>query len=80
MFIQNTFQDVWLAKMVQNTEAAIGKSPSLLMENNYPLPLTRDAQCNILSKESAELLSSIASITDSDVIFSGVSIRVKAYE
>lgn len=80
MFNQCTVQDVWTVSTDTNSEST-GDWKVAFDVGNKKLILDIDsgAQCNILSKTSAEKFSSIAPITDSNIIINGVGTKVKAF-
>ena len=79
MFDQCTVQDVWVAIMSTKDRSSEWKVTFNVGEKKLTLDIDSGAQCNILSKASAEKFVAIAPITDSDVIISGVSTKVKSY-
>ena len=79
MFDQCTVQDVWVANIGTKDRSSEWKVTFNVRVNKRTLDIDSGAQCNILLKENAEQFSAIAPITDSNVIISGESTRVKAY-
>lgn len=80
MFNQCTVQDVWTASTDTNSESTGDWKVTFDIGNKkLTLDIDSGAQCNILSKTSAEKFSAVAPITDSNVIINGVSTKVKAF-
>ena len=79
MFDQCTIKDVCVANKGTKDRISEWKVNFNVSEKKFTLDIESGHQCNILSKASVEKFSAIAPITDSDVIISGVSTRVKAY-
>lgn len=82
MFNQCTVEDVWIVITDTNSETTGDWKVTFDVDNKkLTLAIDSDAQCNILSKTSAEKFSSITPITDSNinVIIDGGGTKVKAF-
>ena len=79
MFDQCIVQDVWVANIGTKDRSSEWKVSFNVSEKKLTLDIDSGAQCNILSKASAEKFIAITPITDSGVIISGVSTRIISY-